>query len=356
MPTNIETIQAILSQQEHVGRPSPAICSAVAGLKDLCELNGGAIDWRRNISPAQGRGSRAVFKSGSSNSLANGINRSNSSRSFNSASSPPTSPVGGGSPYSPIPSSGGYSPPARYHSKLKNTSQPVEDKILNNIILSKLNKFSLSTYNDVRDFLYQILGSGEPDLGEMVRQFMIMVFKKAASEEIYCSLYAKLLAEISTRYTVILEEMHTLQKNYLEIFDEVEEVPEGGDNYDVFVEKNKDKRYRQGYSQFLAELAALEILELTNLEVTVKKLIELLLKCIALPDKKTLVEEYADCLIRMSRVLKKKSSPFFATARTSLLNITKSSIDTIISQKDSFPSLSSKARFILMDFKDNLTK
>jgi hypothetical protein len=56
---------------------------------------------------------------------------------------------------------------------------------MNNIILSKLNKFSGATYSDVRDFLYQILGSGESDLGEMVRQFMLLVFKKAASEEVY---------------------------------------------------------------------------------------------------------------------------------------------------------------------------
>jgi len=229
----------------------------------------------------------------------------------------------------------------------------VEDKILNNIILSKLNKFSGTTYTDVRDFLYQILGSGEPDLGEMVRQFMLMVFKKAASEEIYCALYARLLAEISTRYKVILEEMQKLQEHYLEIFDEVEEVQEG-QNYDTFVEKNKDKRYRQGYSQFLAELAALEILDLSNLEQTFRKLTDLMLKYAVEPESKTLVEEYADCLVRMSRVVKKKSSPFFIAARASLLAISRTSVDTLLAQKGAFPSLSPKAKFILMDVKDNL--
>ena len=343
--SNLQTVQALLSQQPQAGRPSQAICLAVAGLKDLCDLTGGAVvDWRRtSVAPARGTG-RPVFKN-----LNTGMHKSSSARSFASGGSSPV-----GSPYCPSPSSGGYSP-QRYQSRFKNSSQPVEDKILNNIILSKLNKFSTATYADVRDFLYQILGSGEPDLGEMVRQFMLMVFKKAASEEVYCSLYARLLAEISTRYTVILEEMHILQQNYLEIFDEVEEVPEGGDNYDAFVEKNKDKRYRQGYSQFLAELAALEILELKNLEQTVRKLTDLMLKYAAIPDSKTLVEEYADCLIRMSRVLKKKSSAFFVAARASLLSISKNSVDTLLAQKDSFPSLSSKARFILMDIKDNLT-
>jgi hypothetical protein len=241
----------------------------------------------------------------------------------------------------------------RYQSRFKNSSQPVEDKILNNIILSKLNKFSTTTYVDVREFLYQILGSGEPDLGEMVRQFMLLVFKKAASEEVYCALYAKLLAELSVRYNVILEVMHTLQSNYLEIFDEVEEIAEGGDNYDVFVEKNREKRYRQGYSQFLAELAALEIMELSHLEKTFQKLTSLMLKYASVPEKKALVEEYADCLVRMSRVLK-KSSAFFVSARSTLMSISKGSIDQLLEKKEQFPSLSPKARFILMDVKDNL--
>ena len=148
--------------------------------------------------------------------------------------------------------------------------------------------------------------------------------------------------------------MQKLQTNYLEIFEEIEEVAEGGDNYDVFVEKNREKRYRQGYSQFLAELATLEILKLSNLEETFMKLSGLMLKYAAIPEKKALVEEYADCLVRMTRVFKKKSSQFFSDARASLLAISKDSIDTLLEKKEMFPSLSPKARFILMDIKDNL--
>lgn len=339
---SLEFVQAILVNQAAAGRPSPTICATIAGIKDLCELNGAiGADWRRGpgsvVQPARISSGRPMFRNTSGASL---------------ASSSSTSPLG--SPYTPMQHVGGYSP-SRYQSKFKNSNQPVEDKILNNIILSKLNKFSATTYTDIRDFLYQILGSGEPDLVDMVRDFMRMVFKKAASEEVYCALYARLLAEISSRYKVILEEMQKLQSNYLEIFDEIEEVPEGGDDYAAFLEKNKEKRYRQGYSQFLAELAALEILDLSNLEQTFRKLTDLMLKYAALPEKKTLVEEYADCLVRMSRVLKKRSSPFFIAARASLLSISKLSVDSLLAKKDIFPSLSPKARFILMDVKDNLT-
>jgi len=241
----------------------------------------------------------------------------------------------------------------RYQSQFKNSSQPVEDKILNNIILSKLNKFSSATYEDVREFLYQILGSGEPDLVDMIRQFMLMVFKKAASEEVYCSLYAKLLSEISTRYGVILEEMHKLQDNYLAIFDDVEQTV--GDNYEAFVEKNIEKRYRQGYSQFIAELSTFEIIKLSHLEQTFRRIFELIMKNAVVADKRSLIEEYADCLLRMSRVFKKKSSPFLIAARSSLLALTKPTVDTIVANKDKYISISPKARFNLMDVKDNLT-
>ena len=386
-------VQGVLAQQASSGRPAAPICAAIAGLRDLCDIQGAAagIDWRRGAGSSGGGGSgggggggggggsggggfagrgggngRPVFRNGNGNGNGNGgggsnmntssMPRSHSQRSFGSSapgtnSNPPSSPTTANSPTPSIPSPN----PGRYQSMFKNTTQPVEDKILNNIILSKLNKFSGNTYNDIRDFLYQILGSGEPDLAEMIRHFMLMVFKKAAAEETYCPLYAKLLSEISGRYSVILEEMRKLQANYLEIFEDVEEVAEGGDNYAAFVEKNKDKRYRQGYSQFLAECAALEILELSNLEATFSRLFTLMMKYGKAEGKKALIEEYGDCLVRMSKVLKKKSSPFFIGARKSLAELAIPSINELIANKENYPSLSPKARFILMDVKDNLS-
>jgi hypothetical protein len=356
VPSSMSQVQALLSLQGKVGRPSQQICTTIANLRDLCELqaSGVGIDWRRGAGGGGGGsegGGRPAFRNGGGGH-GGGFNlpRITSQRSYGSmsAASGPGTPGGGHSTPS-TPSSG------RYQSMFKNTAQPVEDKILNNIILSKLNKFSGNTYNEIRDFLYQILGSGEPDLVDMIRHFMLMVFKKAASEETFCPLYAKLLSEISERYKVILEEMKKLQANYMEIFEDVEEVAAGGDDYDKFVEKNKEKQYRQGYSQFLAECAALEILDISNLEMTFRRLFELILKYGKVDDKKALVEEYADCLVRMSKVLKKKSSPFFIGARKSLYDVSMPSINELIKNKENYMSMSPKARFILMDVKDNLS-
>ena len=164
MASSIQYIQDILVQQKTVGRPSASICSVIASLKDLCELNG-TVEWRR------GTHGPPMFRNGSSGSLSpsSPFPRSVSSKSL--ASTPPESP----SPYSPVAKTSGPYLAVRYQSQFKNSSQPVDDKILNNIILSKLNKFSSATYTDIREFLYQILGSGEPDLTDMIRQFMLMV-------------------------------------------------------------------------------------------------------------------------------------------------------------------------------------
>jgi hypothetical protein len=340
----LQTVQAILALQPKCGRPPQPTITTIASLKDLCELqaNPPAVDWRRGAGGGQQQ--RPIFRNASGTSIA-----SQGGRSTGGASTP----MSGGprSPTTPHPTTPG--PPVRYQSIFKSATQ-VEDKILNNIILSKLNKFSGSTYSDIRDFLYQILGSGEPDLAEMIREFMMLVFKKAASEETYCPLYAKLLSEISSRYKVILEEMRKLQANYLEIFDDIVDPPPGED-YDKFVEKNKEKRYRLGYSQFLAELAGLEILELSNLEKTFAKIFDLMLRFGKEEGKRALLEEYADCLVRMSRVLAKKMSPFFVEARATLLRNSAAAMTEFLQNKDQYPSLSPKARFNLMDVKDNLT-
>jgi len=243
-------------------------------------------------------------------------------------------------------------PPARYQSKFKNSSQPVEEKILNNIILSKLNKFSNSTYADIRDFLYQILGSGESDLVEFIRDFMRLVFRKAASEDVFCPLYAKLLTEISVKYSVILDEMKNLSDNYLEIFDEVEQTD--GESYEEFVKRNVEKKYRLGYSQFLAELIRQEIIPLEILVATFTKLVALIQLHGKNPEKKALIEEYSDCLLKMTKVFKGRFSQFSSSARAALLPTIQPFYETLKTQKDLYVGCTSKTRFVIMDIYDIL--
>ena len=104
-----------------------------------------------------------------------------------------------------------------------------------------------------------------------------------------------------------------------------------------------------------AELAALEVLELSNLERTFQKILEQVQRFGRIDQKRALLDDYVDCLLRISRVLKKKMTPFFIEARASLMRISKDIITELQAHKENYPSLSPKARFILMDVRDNLS-
>ncbi len=363
MPLSVQEIQSLLdtvvSYQASAARPSVDICNRIANLQGLLDSGtqsfrnlpnrGEYSDWRGG-----GNSPSSKWKGDKYGRGGGGSYGSLSSLSSGTASPRPTftSP-----PPTPIVTTEGVVQPqpiGRYQSRFKNTNKPVEDKILNNIILSKLNKFSQATYTDVREFLYQILGGGEADLQEFVRDFMRLVFRKAAAEEIFCPLYAKLLCEISSKYGVILEEMKNLSDKYLEIF---EEVCEGEtENYDQFLQKNIEKKYRLGYSQFLAELANQEILPLETLLTTVSTLIKVLQACAKVEDKKNIVEEYTDCLLRITRVFKGKTSPFAKEARREISKFFSPFYTELQANRDTYVSCSSKSRFILMDIQDILSR
>lgn len=240
--------------------------------------------------------------------------------------------------------------PMKYESKFKNSEAAVESTILNTIIMNKLNKFSVHTYPDVRDFLYQILDSGEINF---TKEFMSLVFKKAAAEEIFCPLYAKLLSELRATYPIIQNEMAELFESYLMIFKDI--TTANPNDYQEFVSKNLEKKYRLGYSQFLAELVILEAVDTTSLEKTVDILITNISVYGTKEDQIAEIHEYADCLLRMTRVFKKKNTLFFINTRKVLYQIVREKLETILnSSRETFPSIPPKSRFALMDVRDNL--
>lgn len=319
--------------------------------------NGG--DWRRGSSSATPSGMDTRWRNGSRNGFMK-QSQSNGSLSNGSAgSTTPRTPVGTPTYTGP--------PVGRYQSRFRNQSEPIEEKILNRIIRLKLNKFGPTTYTDIRDFLFQILGqetvateenetvqAEEGQVTEFVKDFMLMVFKKAAAEEIYCPLYAKLLSEIGSKHSVIFDEMNSLYRNYLEIFEEADVNVASGD-MESFEKKNIEKKYRQGYSQFIAELTTLEILSLDCLASTYNTLLRHIHNHGKGAENKPLIEEYVDCLLRMSRVMKDKQTDFFCTTRSKLYLQNKDLLNNLINLRDgTYPSLSPKARFLLMDIRDIL--
>ena len=161
---------------------------------------------------------------------------------------------------------------------------------MNQVILNKLNKFSSANYDEIKSFLQQILDSDER---EFLQSFMVLVFKKAASEPTYCSLYARMIGELSIEYKTLRNELETLYTSYLTIFEEVTE--DETKDYESFIQRNREKFHRLGYSQFLAELTSLGVLEQEQLE----KLYTTVLNQIRIhatigEEKQQLIDEYID--------------------------------------------------------------
>ncbi len=243
-------------------------------------------------------------------------------------------------------------PPVRYVSKFKSAAEEkVDDKILNTIILGKLNKFSAGNFDDIKDFLCQILDSGQTDF---LKHFMLLVFQKAAAEEFFCPLYAKLLSELSSKYTILLTEMATLYGEYIQIFEEIDE--SSAADYDDFVKRTEQKKYRLGYSQFLAELIKHGTVNTELFMKTVQTICKQLIQTAKKDDSTRIVEEYADCLSRIMKAIQT------SVTNESIMHIRKEICKDVeclqpYTKKDpANKSLSNKARFGLMDIYDAATK
>jgi hypothetical protein len=237
----------------------------------------------------------------------------------------------------------------RYVSKFNNQESPVEDKILNQVILNKLNKFSSANYDEIKSFLQQILDSNEK---EFLQSFMLLVFKKAAAEPTFCGLYARMIGELSLEYKTLRDEMELLYTTYLTIFEEVSETETS--SYETFVQRNREKIHRLGYSQFLAELTSLGVLEQEQLErLYTTILTQIRLHSSKDDSKQQLVDEYIDCLLRMTRAFQKKQSPKLLQIRQGLSKTCEESMTDILANKSTkFPGISKKAGFALMDCLD----
>lgn len=249
----------------------------------------------------------------------------------------------------------------KYVSKFSKSSEKVEDTILNTILLGKLNKFSEQNYNEIAEFITHIIDSGQTD---MIKCFMKLVFEKAASEEMFCPLYAKLLSELSARYPVLLSEMANLYSQYMEIFDEV--LTNAAENYNEVCKRNVEKKYRRGYSQFLAELIKHDVIDADVFMKTVDKI----LTQIELNSKTSgaikLNEEFADCLMKIMKAIQTdfdqtddsddERENKIAAIRSNLKGSTVERILPLTVRNAEFVGMSNKARFTFLDIYDGIKK
>ena len=249
----------------------------------------------------------------------------------------------------------------KYVSKFKKNSDKVEDTILNKIILGKLNKFSELNYDEIKEFITHIIDNGQTD---MIKCFMKLVFEKAASEEIFCPLYAKLLSELSMRYPVLLSEMANLYSLYMAIFEEV--IDTKAENYNEVCLRNVEKKYRRGYSQFLAELIKYNVIDTDIFMKTVTKIITQIENNLKIVEAVKINEEYGDCLMKIMKAIREDSyggddtdltkRNMIETIRQSLKIDIIHRIHHLTERHIEYLGLSNKARFTFLDVYESIQK
>ena len=397
MATVISDIEAVRSLRTALRNPtiSVELLSSIelihSCIKSGTDTNGWKrIDWRGGLDRGHSKGSNTHSKhgftgGGKHSSSSGGHNSFNSRSKYGGGSAPaPATGVGTSSKHTPVSSDtptsiplvvaaggAGTSAPTteihtkyishKYVSKFKKTSDKVEDTILNTILLGKLNKFSEVNYDEIKEFITHIIDNGETD---MIKCFMKLVFEKAASVEIFCPLYAKLLSELSTRYPVLLTEMANLYVQYMEIFEEVKE--DEAASYNDFCKRNVEQKYRRGYSQFLAELTKHNVIDSDTFMKTVMKIITQIDINIKKKESLKLIEEYADCLMRIMRAIKPRhlddsSTDSDSDDRVMLIRAAiKSDLSTCIRsltlKNSENVGISNKARFTFLDIYEDIQK
>lgn len=245
-----------------------------------------------------------------------------------------------------------YKPPSSHRgSGFNKSKEEVQSNILNTMILGKLNKFTEENYDPIKQFLEQILSNDET---EFLKEFMILVFKKATNEKIYCPLYVRLISELAAQYPIIKTELMALYDTYIKEFEKIEEDKEEGD-YDLFCASQREKIYRLGYGQFLAQLTRKGILDtdaLIRMYMTILNIVNTY--SVAGMKHRNQVEEMCACMSSMTQAFQKEKNPALLAIRNAVAAKCKSQMDSIIARARSgeLPGISARGRCALMDCVD----
>jgi hypothetical protein len=250
----------------------------------------------------------------------------------------PQSPYSDGQ-ISPYPGGG------RYVSNII-SDKPVEDRIIGHI-RAKLNKFSHNNYDSIKSFLEQIMTSSET---KFISEFMDLLFTKAASENIYCSLYARLLSELTEKFPHLKLEISNIYKNFISIFQEAHNIPDqGSDDYKKFLDAQEKKKFRQGYSHFLAEIYNKGLLPQDAMEITIMTIIESLNKLQKDSLNTLVVEEYLVSLSKIITTLDITKSGPYPPYIVNMLDMLKTTLEK---PKTETTGYTAKSRFKIMDIMD----
>lgn len=272
--------------------------------------------------------------------LGNGHRMSTNWRTGPSNHGPPARHIGGYGHGAPRLSRDRPSAPAPRYGNRARVDASVEERMMDRI-RDKMNKFSETTYAPIKSWLCQLLDSGETDF---LTDFITLVFEKAATEQTFCALYARLITELREGFPHLDGEMKRIFGEFMGVFVEANEGEAEGPAYAAFLALRERRKYRRGYSAFISEIAKLRVITTDDVLNTCNIILDGLIAAKAKEGQQLLCEEYADCLT----TLMKRCA---AELQVGGVDSTMARVRVAMDRTDS-PSLSNKARFALMDLTD----
>jgi hypothetical protein len=365
LPLEEATVMSVLNLGQHCTQPlSEEIVRRITAIRDKCIAaekhefaTSGGGGWRRGLGGGGGGGgggSNGGGNGGGGNPRYHGgggggggmSNRWRTDARPQQGQGPNHRPSnGGGAPRTP----GEHKHVPRYVSLFTNTEQTVEDKILNSVIHGKLQTLAAQNYDEVKQFLIQVLDGNEVDF---LSDVMKLIFTKASLEEMFCPHYARLVSELSKVYPSWQAEFEKFYGEYLTIF---EEVPETAcKDYEMFVQRNREKQKRLGYSQFLAELTRHAVITTDQL----LRLYSVILDQIKIhaaegAQHEKLNDEYVGCLRAMTKAFAECNTPRLLNMRDTLAKGCDKTIEDLLARRtQDFPGLSREGSYGLMDCLD----
>jgi hypothetical protein len=170
------------------------------------------------------------------------------------------------------------------------------DRVLQRI-KGKLNRMGFNTYDKTKDSMREMLDGDEI---EYLDEILAYIFQKAATESMYCALFAKLLHELSGEFPHVRTAMRKLFQDYTAIFTEgVETAEHDSEEYKHWLDIQERKKFRRGYSQFVSELVKLGEADTEAFAKLLQESIRVLEASSTSAEKIHLCEEYSDCLQTM---------------------------------------------------------
>jgi hypothetical protein len=121
------------------------------------------------------------------------------------------------------------------------------------------------------------------------------------------------------------------------------------------MQKNKEKKYRHGYAQFLAELFKLNIVETVPFIETMNTIMAQINSLSIQTDKSAVLEEYALCTTIIFKALQEKNSSTIA-ARAALVPLVKEHLSSLTKLSNERPSLTNRIRFTILNAIDYIEK